>query len=153
MKKIILWFLSICIILLIAFLSSQNGTATAETSGSITSFIANLFFENATQLEIYNLNIALRLLAHYLLFFCFGLFTSAAIYASFNRKFRVINLFFLSSVFIMSLSFLDEWRKQFIEGRHFSPDEALINVTCAFVGIIIIYSYAFIRKKIKLAKS
>ena len=96
--------------LLIFSLSSQNGTQTTELSTTCAEKVANVIYQVPTEEQIQYVH-------------------------SYIRK---MVLSFLGAVAVTScFSFLDEWHKQFIDGRHFQMEEVALNVCSGIVVIAI----------------
>lgn len=134
------WFVTAAMFLSIFGLSSQDGGETVGLSLPIATFIADLLFGSPTHRQmrteiIENIQFVIRQLARCGLFGLFGLFSCAAVLSTF-RKGGVWRKFFLTAAICGALSFFDEWRKQFISGRHFHLREAALNIAAVALGAL-----------------
>lgn len=126
--------------LLIFSLSSQNGTQTTELSTTCAEKVANVIYQGPTEEQIQHVHSYMRKMAHIVLFSCLGILS----YVFFNTVFQIeengrMVLSFIAAVAVTScFSFLDEWHKQFIDGRHFQMEEVALNVCSGIVAIAII---------------
>ncbi|MFI3206598.1 MAG: VanZ family protein [Clostridia bacterium] len=128
-------------LLLIIILSSQNGTDTAQTSYKISSFVSKLFYNNANISDIKSVDFVIRKIAHIVLFFGLGFSITLFGFAFFIEMIDFKFLVLISVVLSVLTAFLDEWRKQFIVGRHFDIYESMINIGSAIVGVAFMYLF------------
>ena len=81
----------------------------------------------------------MRKMAHIVLFSCLGILS----YVFFNTVFqieengRMVQSFIAAVAVTSCFSFLDEWHKQFIDGRHFQMEEVALNVCSGIVAVVI----------------
>lgn len=120
---------------LIASLSSENGEQTAQTSRKISVAVAHIVTDSPTEETIAVADRYVRTTAHFVLFFVLGVLIYGALYGL-----RIwLNKYLLGSIAVFlcgGFSYWDEWRKQFIEGRHFQLDEAALNFAGGLSGIL-----------------
>jgi len=136
-RKITLILITIAWMMLIFMLSSQNGTETAQISGSIVEKVIKAFFKNASDQNIEMLHHFIRKFAHVFLFFTLGLLVGTTVKEFFEKSSIFSFLFALSIVGFCG--FFDEWHKQFIQGRHFDFSEVIINVISALCALVILF--------------
>lgn len=137
--SIVFFLLTVFCLFYINEFSTETGVETAITSDNIAEYLANIFTQNPTSAQIDIIENAIRLCAHFTLFFILGqlsILTNLTFFIGMDYKYKII-----SSVFVVVLvslcGFLDEWRKQFIDGRHFDLGEAYINIFSGIAGILI----------------
>ena len=136
-KVVVFWTITFLWIGMILSLSSQNGDQTAELSGGLAGWIAELIFRDPSAGQMEQVHMLIRKLAHVVLFLGLGGLSYAAGHVTFHRKGRRRAAAGISAVLILSCAFLDEWHKQFIPGRHFDTGETLLNMCCGIAGIVI----------------
>jgi VanZ family protein len=136
LTKYLLWLLTILWILLIFTLSSQNGPQTAQTSGGIAKDVAEIIYQKPTEPQVNKVHFNIRKLAHVGLFLILGVlsFSASATSLGWKKKRKYIAMA-TASVITLSYGFFDEWHKQFIGGRHFQLDEAVLNMMSGAVGV------------------
>lgn len=137
--SIFLWVSFIAWIAIIFFLSSQTGSDTSELSGSIANIFADLIYKNPTLDQINSVNIFIRKTAHIAIFLALGIIAFLATMLTFSPQTSLgIVISVASSVAITFLiGFVDEWKKQFIEGRHFDLTEVNLNLIGGFFGVLL----------------
>lgn len=137
--KVTLCLLIVFWIVLIFVLSSQNGTQTNQISGKIAEKAAEIIYHQPTEQQIEKLHVVIRKAAHISLFFVLGVLSFSIAYATLDVKSTKRKVLLVSSSFFITCScgFFDEWHKQFIEGRHFQLDEALLNMLSGAIGIVV----------------
>lgn len=135
---IALWLITILWITLIFTLSSQNGPQTAQTSDGIAKDVAEIIYQKPTEQQVNKVHFNIRKLAHVGLFFVLGLlsFSASATTFGWNKKRKYIAMA-TASVINLSYGFFDEWHKQFIGGRHFQIDEAVLNMVSGIAGVLV----------------
>lgn len=125
---------------MIFLLSMQNGEQTAAVSGGIAKTIANILYLGPTEQQIQTVHAAIRKLAHVGLFLIWGLLLSAAaLYMSRQRRGVAMGI---AAVLLIAYAFFDEWHKIFIDGRHFSFSEAVLNAVSGLAAIGLTYFFA-----------
>lgn len=135
-SAVILWVSAICTGFFIFFLSSQTGGETAGLSSGIAEFITKLLYREPDLKQIENVHYLIRQTVRIMLFAGFGFFTAEAVYVTFSR-FKLLHLFPIVSLLCSALAFTDEWRKQYITGRHFQIDEAVLNIISVCTGTLL----------------
>lgn len=134
---IVLLILTICWMGLIWYLSSENGAETAKTSGEIAEKVATVVtHEPKPDVQVVNkIDFSIRKIAHFALFFVLGIL----VYGTLTMfKIKWFWLAIITFGICCIYAFLDEWKKQFIQGRHFQLDEAALNMCGAFAGIVVV---------------
>ncbi len=149
--SLLLWILFFVCIVLIAYLSSQDGSATKNTSLYLSEKLACLFFPNSGPERVIEIDYYIRKIAHVGLFFLLGGFLFCACYFTFSpvtfKHHAIIAV--LTSLTLAFLGFVDEWRKQFIDGRHFDLSEVALNIVGALSAVLLCLVAVFIRLSIK----
>ena len=147
---LILWLLTILWLIFIFTLSSQNGPQTAQTSGGIAQDVAEIIYQQPTEPQVNKVHFNIRKLAHVGLFFILGVlsFSASATSLGWEKKQKYIAMA-TASVITVSYGFFDEWHKQFIGGRHFQLDEAVINMISGAVGVVFMIGVFLVVHKIK----
>lgn len=141
-KRLLIWIIAMVIwLILIYFLSSQNGPETANTSQGMAAKIAELIYKNPTPQQFNEVHLSIRRMAHVVLFFVFGVLMGQAC-RQVNAIMRIRSSFLFGYGFLVFCSFFDEWRKQFISGRHNNFDDGIRNLVGATIGIGIMYVIA-----------
>lgn len=127
--RIILWLLVFLWGGLIFYFSSQDGVSTAEASERLARPIAKLMYDEPMQWQSEHIRMMVRKAAHMVLFFIFGILVTVAV-----RRHRISWL--CAFGIIIGYGFFDEWHKQYIAGRHFQIEEAVLNMICGIAGIL-----------------
>ncbi len=142
---LILW------LVLMLVLSSQTGTQTSELSGGIATTIANIFYKDPTSQQIYSVNLLIRKLAHIAIFLILGMLITTVFLTTFLPESinSIAILSILSVVITFGIGFLDEWRKQFVDGRHFDSTELILNFIACFIGVGLVLVVFFLIKKFR----
>ena len=142
-KKLIFLILCLCCIgwlCLIFHLSTENGEKTTDTSMRIAEKISGRLYASPTQERVDGVHRSIRKAAHVVLFFVFGVLVCImGLYiSSLWRKSWVALLMLVIGVgLILGVGWLDEWHKQFIDGRHYQISEAIINIVSGLSGGIV----------------
>lgn len=130
----------------IFYLSSQDGEETTNLSLNFTNKLAGYLLENPNQQQINVLHMLLRKIAHPIVFTVMGTMLSLALLATFGvKRFYILLAGIPISYFF---AYFDEYHKNFIDGRHYSHQEQMLNFNAAagailFVMIIGIFAYLF----------
>ncbi|MFI3227130.1 MAG: VanZ family protein [Clostridia bacterium] len=126
---------------IIFLLSSQNGEQTFNLSNGVSSNIIDVFFKGMTQAESVKIHEYLRKVAHISLFGVLGMLLSLIFNIIFSEKGKwgYIISFFISVFCFSGIAFFDEWRKQFIDGRHFDMIDVKLNLVSGFLGVIFVF--------------
>jgi VanZ family protein len=147
---IILWLTAIGFAVLIYALQSQSGAQTAATSFWLTEYLARLLFESPTEHQLQTLDYLIRQGARMALYGALGLSgCGAALSSALSRgkqdKSNKQGLFavLLTAGVCCVLAFLDEWRKQFIPGRHFDIQDVLISMAGVVIAMVIILAIGY----------
>ena len=139
MKKFISTIILIGWVILILYLSYQNGQDTANTSMTFTKDILNFLMRGEPDWETLLLwDGRFRLAAHFGLFFCYGIISIVALSAWADATLRITGLSLCSGV---ALAVLSEVGKLFIAGRHCDFGEMGLNVIGAFAGVLLTALY------------
>lgn len=85
------------------------------------------------------------------LFFILGVFSFSASCTTFGVKSIKRKLLSVSAALVVACGygFFDEWHKQFIGGRHFQVDEAMLNMLSGAIGMVVTIVVMIGFKKIK----
>lgn len=136
--SVFLWLSFITWLIIIFLLSSQTGTQTSELSGGLANIISNLIYKTPTSQQVYSVNIMMRKFAHIAIFFLLSILVCLALMTTFSPSTItfVLVLAAISCLITFAFGFLDEWRKQFVNGRHFDPTEVTLNLIGGFVGVM-----------------
>lgn len=142
-QAIFWWLLVIAWFGLILYLSAQTG----ERSGEMSMLLADKLYGKFRFLEISKetFHSGIRLLAHVGIFMVEGFLLEMAFINS--VKYRGLSGIW-AILMSIPMAVVDEWRKQFVEGRHCQWDEAAINAGSAIVGVLIAAALAWILNSI-----
>ena len=132
-KKLLPLCLCIFWLLLIFFLSTQNGDQTAAASSGIASWLANIIYGSPTQMQINDVHMLIRKVAHFGLFYGFGVLSTYTLFVFIEKCKRVTVCF--SMLVVLAVAIFDEWHKTFIPGRHCHIDEILLNAIAGILGV------------------
>lgn len=122
------WFLWL---VLLIWLSSENGEATSQTSRQLTEFIINLL--HLPSENIHSLDNFLRTAAHFAGFFVLSGLGSITLYVSLSDLKKAI---WLTGIICGIIAVLDEAKKLFIDGRHMDLPEVGLNILGVICGIL-----------------
>ncbi|MDO5520665.1 MAG: VanZ family protein [bacterium] len=137
---------AICLwLLLIFFLSTQNGPETANTSEGMASVIAKIIYGTPDAIQVDYVHSEIRRLAHVVLFFILGSMIGL-VCVKVRTRIPVWFRFLAGYGFLLFCSFFDEWHKQFISGRHNQFKDALLNVRGCTIGLGIIVVIYLLKK-------
>lgn len=136
-RYILVWFFAFCVAALIYNISSQTGGETAGLSYPSAEFFAGLIWGAPTAAQIEAMHYLLRQAFRVALFFAFGCSFCLAGVITFRRT-RLCILLPAVTVLCGAAAYFDEWRKQFIPGRHYEPEQGIINVICVAAGAAVI---------------
>lgn len=128
---ILLW------LLLIYTLSSQNGPQTAKTSYGLARYVAKQLYETPTAEQLSETHMAIRKLAHIAMFGILGVLVGMVCVKAKGISISSTR-FAMGYFFLLLCSILDEWHKQFIEGRHNEVMDVLLNVIGCSIGLGIV---------------
>lgn len=139
-KFLVCGLLTVLWMFFIFSLSSQNGEKTTKLSIVISEYISRLCGVGADAAVI-QMHREIRKLAHIGLFFGLGVFSYLlAFYGILADRLhwkRCICIL-ISGVITACYGYFDEWHKQFIVGRHFQPEEVVLNLVSGCVGIMVV---------------
>lgn len=120
---------------MIFFLSAQNGEQTAAVSAGIAQKIAEIIYTEPVEQQVQAVHLGIRKLAHIGLFFIWGLLLSAAaLYIARRQRSTAVGI--VAAVLVV-YAFFDEWHKIFVDGRHFSFSEAVLNAVSGLAAIVL----------------
>lgn len=135
MKKLISIIILIGWIVLVLYLSYQNGQDTANTSMTFTKDVLNFLMRGEPDWETLLLwDGRFRLAAHFGLFFCYGMISMAVLSAWTDTTLMITGLSLCSGA---ALAVLSETGKLFIAGRHCDFGEMGLNVIGIFAGVVL----------------
>lgn len=138
------FILFICLVVMMCFvyvlvkLSLQNGNSSSQLTQTLSYKIGTIIFDqDMDEAQIVATNRILRFTAHFCLFAFLGYGLGVVGFLLFSRPFgRFLSLLF--DIFVCGvLSYMTEYYKQFVEGRHFQIGDAAVNVFGSAVGICI----------------
>ena len=133
-STIFLCFMILLWLLLIYTLSTQNGPTTANTSSGLAIRIAKVVYGMPNADQIDHTHIMIRKAAHVALFGVLGIL--AGILCVKEKRISIpSNRFFMAYLCLLLYLFLDEWHKQFIEGRHKEIIDMLLNMAGSTIGL------------------
>ncbi|MDO5291406.1 MAG: VanZ family protein [bacterium] len=138
-KKAVFYLIgAICIwLLLIFFLSTQNGPETTTTSEGLAFVIAKYIFGTTDSMHVSWIHMFIRRQAHVVLFLILGSMIGL-VCINVKTRISVWGRFIIGYAFLLFCSFFDEWHKQFISGRHNQFQDALLNVRGCTIGLGIV---------------
>lgn len=125
--------------LLIYYLSSQNGEQTTEVSLSASKWLVRLLGEKSDAETVMRFHGMVRKAAHVILFSGLGISTYLLMfYGALSRqnRYRVVGSIVGALCITAGYGYFDEWHKQFIDGRHFQMEEVMLNILSATVGVV-----------------
>lgn len=135
MKKFIFTTILIGWIVLILYLSYQNGTDTANTSMTFTKDILNFLLGGELDGKTLLLwDGRFRLAAHLALFFCYSIISIIALSEWTDKYILIVKASLCSGVILAALS---EVGKLFIAGRHCDFGEMGLNAIGVFAGVLL----------------
>ena len=123
------------------YLSHQNGEETTKVSKGIVEKIIEYF-----NLVNYNeIHYILRKLAHP---FVFSILTILVLFTLY-QKWKNMKVFIFATIFIVLWTWMDEFTKLSIPGRHFSWYDVSLNFVGVIVGVLIFILFNYFRMKNK----
>lgn len=118
------------------FFSSRNGEQTHHDSMMITQIVAGVIYDNKPTLEnLVALDIILREFAHVIIYTLLGFSAGLWVQMGQRNKTRII-LLVIVTVVCVTVSFFDEWLKQYVHGRHFHINDFRLNSISALAGLL-----------------
>ena len=144
MKKFIYWIPVIIIMLLIFYLSKDASTASDYKSNGIVDYIVNLF--NLKNIDSFYLNILIRKIAHFSIYFLLGFFVINALYKTADISFYSIFVYSLLICILYACS--DELHQFLVPGRSCEIKDIIIDSSGSSITILIYYFYLkiFVKK-------
>ena len=115
-------------VIVMFYLSHQNGEKTADTSMGLAEFLHKLPYLNKINIDV--LNMFLRRLAHVTLFLLFTILIGIVVEMAKWTKWVLVLPFFAC--------WFDEFTKPWIQGRHFDWFDVGLNVIGCLIGIGIV---------------
>ena len=146
-SRYISFFLLLVWMSLIFLLSTQNGEQTVAISSGIADWIADNLYKEPTPLQINDMHMLLRKIAHIILFSGFGFLSFYSFLIVFTSRLGLVALG--ASTLTVIVAFFDEWHKAFIPGRHCHIEEALLNAVSGCIAIACCIFWHLFRKKRK----
>ncbi|MCR5596014.1 MAG: VanZ family protein [Lachnospiraceae bacterium] len=116
--------------------SLQDGESSSRITQAVILKIGNAVFdEELTSEQVNALNLFLRCLAHFVLFFMlsFGLCIVACLIFT-KPVGRTAGVLF-AAIISIALAYFTEYFKQYVAGRHFQTDDAWLNLVGVVMGI------------------
>ncbi|MGX8833552.1 VanZ family protein [Amedibacillus sp. YH-ame6] len=145
--SITFWIITILWLIFIFALSSQNGTQTSQTSSGIAKDVAEFVYSQPTESQVNSMHMNIRELAHIGFFFILGVLSFLSSIYTFGKKNYKVLAFAL--IIPVCYGYFDEWHKQFIDGRHFQLEEAVLNIVSGVIGVVVAIMIFMIVFKIK----
>lgn len=144
--KAVLWSATIAWMGLVLFFTLQSGTGTTATSNKIAGLLYRILIRCGMAVSYLKFHQTLRSVAHFIVFFVFGLLYAAAILIG-KEETSVSKTPFMVIVACTAISVVPEVMKLWIPGRHLQWDEVLLNLFDVYAGIFVIYGiwYVFSR--------
>lgn len=121
--------------------SFQTGAVSGLETNMVSEFMARRILDHPTMDQIAVVNRLLRYSAHLGLFFVLSFMLTYVCLFLFNGFLRFLGM---GGVFFVCcfLSYYTEYKKQFIEGRHFDAADVRLNVIGCLAGIVcMLFSY------------
>ena len=149
--KVISCVITVAIMTLIFFFSSQTAAESSETSRGLTEDIANLI---ATYVHIWSadqitdiIHTFVRKVAHFVLYFSLGLSASVSIYLIFGYKRLKLMLITLAFCFLYAIT--DEIHQMFVPGRAAMIRDVIIDSCGALcsIAIFVTANNVYLRRK------
>ena len=122
------------VLLMLFHFSGQNATISNGLSGRITAKIFELFHYEYTAQELESLNLVIRKMAHFTLFFLLGFGLTGAI-----RGIKPSWAVPLAIVFGAGCAMCDEFHQYFVQGRSASMYDVLLDSCGVIVGTFACY--------------
>ena len=123
--------------ILAVFLSRQNGFHTSALSYRISEIIRRFLESCGVPIELREINYALRILAHLIIYLVLGGLVFDTISCTIQKSKKTA--LSLSVLFCLIASVLDEAQKFFIPGRHCDIADIALNTVAAVVGIFAVF--------------
>ena len=121
------------------FLSHQTGEQTTEFSKEIVEKIIEYF-----QLVNYDeIHYTIRKLAHP---FVFSIFVLLVLF-TLSQRYKDRKIFIFAVIFMVLWTWIDEFTKLLVSGRHFSWQDTLLNLLGVMIGIVTFILFKFLIKK------
>ena len=152
--KILYWIPVVVIMIIIFSLSMDGSTASDYKSNGIADIIINTF--NLKNINPFYLNVLIRKIAHFGIYFLLGVFIINALYKTTNLSY--FNIFIISIIISLLYACSDELHQYFVPGRSGEIRDVMIDLAGAGLSIMIYYFYIklFVKEKkydrIKLKK-
>lgn len=132
--QIMLWIAVIAWMMIVLFLTLQNGANTARTSNKIAKEAYQILVRYGINVEYTELHQVLRIAAHFFVFCVFGVLVGFAVLAS-SKQAGVFGTCIPILFICTAMSIMPEVMKVWIPGRHLQWDEVVLNVIGAYVGV------------------
>ena len=149
--KVLSCIVTVALMALIFFFSSQTAEVSSKTSSGITQKIAEFiaYITNSGNVEEITLAIhkLIRKTAHFTLFFLLALSVANSVFWLFRTE--KLKLFISTSVFCLFYAITDEIHQMFVPGRAAMIKDVIIDLTGAMIGagIFLLIRYLYKRRK------
>lgn len=149
--KVLSCIVTVALMALIFFFSSQTAEASSKTSSGITQKIAEFisYITNWGNVEEITLAIhkLIRKIAHFTLFFMLSLSVSNSVFQLFRTE--KLKLFVISSGFCFFYAITDEIHQMFVPGRAAMIKDVIIDLAGAMIGagMFLLIRYLYKRRK------
>ena len=121
------------------YLSHQSGEETTELSEGIVERIIKYF-----KIENYNeIHYIIRKLAHPFVFFIFAILVLFTLY----QRWKTIKAFIIAIILMVLWTWMDEFTKLLIPGRHFSWCDVFLNLLGVIIGVLIFILFNYFKIK------
>lgn len=144
MKKFKYWIPVIIIMLIIFYYSKDGSTASDYKSNGIADLIIKVF--NLKNIDPFYLNVLIRKLAHFSIYFILGFFVINALYKTTNLNY--FNIFVLALIICFLYSCSDEIHQLLVPGRSGEIRDVILDTSGSSIMILMYYFYLklFVKK-------
>lgn len=151
--KVISCVLTLGIMALIFWFSSQNSAESADVSKGFSMWILNMlpFFSHMSydaKLELaQSMDFFIRKTAHFSIYAALGMSSAAAMHSISGKAIRKILIF--SVLLCMLYAVSDEIHQEFVSGRAGRAGDVLIDTAGAFTGVLLLMFAAYIIRRLQ----
>lgn len=146
-RKCALWTATALWMCLCLYLSWQPGDETTALSGEIAQTVRRVIRLFGIEVDITELHMALRKLAHPAVFCVAGVLSCCAVGTSLPQSAdRNTRSFAISIAACAALAVIAEVGKLWVPGRHLQWDETLLDITGAAVGAAVVWFVKWLRR-------
>ena len=136
---VLFWMVFLASTALIAYLSFQNGTSSAELGSNVIEKLATEYYEEDTvsTTELYKFTYYFRQIGRTIAFFLIGILGTVTIHLSFERLPWIVKSV-LSAGTLLMIAWITEKCKIYLPTRHYSRDEMMISIAASMLGFSIV---------------